>query len=206
MKKTFALLLALCLVLGLAACGAPATASTTAPATAPAAETSAPADAGDTPAINYKHLGVVVPGLANEFWVSCANACTEMAKQYGIECTVVSYDNEIARELTCIENLATAGCDAIFYCANDPVALEDVSQRYKNEGITMIPYAGIFDNKDCYSVSIPVGQREMAIACANMASEWVDKTFPDAGEGEVGVIILGGRNAAEFTNKTDGFW
>lgn len=211
MKRTLAIILVLCMAVSLAACGASSApeikpAETKAPVEVNSTESTDSANAPEAGKINCTHLGVVVPGLANEFWITCAKACENLAKEYGIKCTVVSYDSEIAKELTCIENLATAGCDAIFYCANDPAALEDISRRYKDEGIMMIPYAGIFSDKDCYSVSIPVGQKEMAVAMCEVASDWVDKQFPDAEDGSVGVVILGGRSAEEFTNKTEGFW
>lgn len=157
-------------------------------------------------AITYKHLGCAIPGLSNEFWVAFDHAVKALAAEANLPITVVSYDGEVAKELICIDNLATLGCDVIFFVANDPAAVADISRKYKDQGILMVPYAGIFEDPTCYSVSIPVGQYEMGEAMAEVASEWVDKQFPDAEDGSVGVLILGGRFAPEFTNKTDGLY
>lgn len=213
MKKALVFILALCMILSLAACGSDSTDSTdsaannTATVSDPDPGKAAEEAVNQAAAIKCKHLGVVVAGLTNEWMVTLANRCQNYSNRYGIECTVVSYDNEIARQVSCIENLATAGCDAIFYTAGDPKPLLDVTEKYKNEGILMISYIGVYDSDKYYTINIVGGDpKDSGEKLAELASAWVDETFPDAGEGEVGVVIIGARSYDEGTRKTEGMY
>ena len=155
--------------------------------------------------IPYKHLGLAVPGLSSEFYMGLANSIEIACDKYGIELTIVSFEDSVEKEVTCIENLVTAGCDAIFFVANDPEGVTDVSRRYKEQGIFMIPYAGTFSDPTCYNVSITTAQYELGYAVAEACSKWIDERFPDAEPGTIGVCLLGARTALEFSLRMDGF-
>ena len=45
---------------------------------------------------------------------------------------------------------------------------------------------------------------DMGQMCAQMTSEWIDKTFPDAGDGEVTVYMMTASNSPEASERTEG--
>lgn len=134
MKKIFALLMAMAMVLSLAACGQKAE---TKPAEeskpAESAEPAAPAD-GDI------EVAVVLKTLASEYWGYVKAGCDAAAKDLGIKVTVVGpgAESDIEGQVAMIEQQIGAGCDAIVCAPNDAGAAGSALQAALDAGIPVL--------------------------------------------------------------------
>ena len=134
MKKFFALLMTLAMVLSLAACGQKAE---TKPAEeskpAESAEPAAPAD-GDI------EVAVVLKTLASEYWGYVKAGCDAAAADLGIKVTVVGpgAESDIEGQVAMIEQQIGAGCDAIVCAPNDAGAAAGALQAALDAGIPVL--------------------------------------------------------------------
>jgi len=132
MKKYLALILSvLMLVALLSACGGSAPASSTAPSggasTEPAAKTS-----------DYE-IAVVVKITGIQFFNVMEEGVKKAAEELGVNAYVVGPTKaDAAEQVKIIEDLITAGVDAIVVVPNDATALETVLQRARDAGILVI--------------------------------------------------------------------
>ena len=134
MKKFFALLMAMAMVLSLAACGQKAEdkpAEESKPAES--AEPAAPAD-GDI------EVAVVLKTLASEYWGYVKSGCDAAAKDLGIKVTVVGpgAESDIEGQVAMIEQQIGAGCDAIVCAPNDAGAAGSALQAALDAGIPVL--------------------------------------------------------------------
>ena len=134
MKKFFALLMAMAMVLSLAACGQKAE---TKPAEeskpAESAEPAAPAD-GDI------EVAVVLKTLASEYWGYVKAGCDAAAADLGVKVTVVGpgAESEIEQQVAMIEQQIGAGVDAIICAPNDAGAAANALQAALDQGIPVL--------------------------------------------------------------------
>ena len=133
MKKLFALLLALAMVLSLAACGgsdAPA-------ADAPAAD----APAADAPAADDTlKLGFILGSREHAFYCSIEDGIVAAAADLGFEAVVLESDLNGAIASERIETLVVDGCDAISLSVNDPTASTPAIVAADAEGVPMFAF------------------------------------------------------------------
>lgn len=149
MKKLVALLMTLCMVLGLlAGCGnnAPAT-STNAPANTPnnASATEAPAD--DSPTADY-NAGADAPTyvmvsktLSDPIFIDMYVGFREFCVETGASCMYRGTEEPTAeKEIEVITQLIAQGVDGIAVIAADFDALEPILTQAMNQGITVVTF------------------------------------------------------------------
>ena len=142
MKKLLALVLALCMVLALAACGA----KTETPAEAPKAEApavdapAAEAPAADAGVKSIEGMTVAfIPKLTGNAFFEAANVgAQEMAKEWGI---TVEYMGDptasVAAQVAVINQAVASGVDAICISSVDAAGLSDALKEAADAGITV---------------------------------------------------------------------
>ena len=142
MKKLLALVLALCMVLALAACGA----KTETPAEAPKAEApavdapAAEAPAADAGVKSIEGMTVAfIPKLTGNAFFEAANVgAQEMAKEWGI---TVEYMGDptasVAAQVAVINQAVASGVDAICISSVDAAGLSDALKEASDAGITV---------------------------------------------------------------------
>ena len=134
MKKFFALLMAMAMVLSLAACGQKAE-------TKPAEE-SKPAESAEpaAPADSDIEIAVVLKTLASEYWGYVKDGCDQAAAELGIKVTVVGpgAESEIEQQVAMIEQQIGAGVDAIICAPNDAGAAANALQAALDQGIPVL--------------------------------------------------------------------
>ncbi len=136
MKKLFALLLALAMVLSLAACGGAAAPAPEAPAAdAPAAEE---APAAKT-AADLK-LGFILGSREHAFYCSIEDGINAAAAELGFEAVVLESDLNGAIASERIETLVVDGCDAISLSVNDPTASTPAIVAADADGVPMFAF------------------------------------------------------------------
>jgi ABC-type sugar transport system substrate-binding protein len=219
-KKLLSVLLAAAMGLSLMACGGTDTASDNSDA-AGTNDTVANADAdADTPSTEASaiaqdvtsglpegaKIGFSTITLGSEFFSQLDDACREYFEAAGYEMITVSCEGNSATQISDIENLISMNCDAIVLFASDPAAIEDVCATAVAEGIKVYPIATSFSNRDAYTYIQGTNQYDTGVNCAEMASRWIDETFPDAEDGSIEVAIIGNTQGQEASDRTDGMY
>ena len=186
MKKLIAVLLALVMVLGLAACGA----SEAPKADAPAAE--APAE--DKLVIAYS-----VPNYANEFWVNWTDAMKAECDELGYEFIVEDAKSDVANQVTQLENWITREIDACVIAPVDAEALQATVDEAMNEGIPVINAATKLER---YTAYVGVDQYYYGEQIGKCAAAWVNANLAD--KEEVKVAILTDSTQKNMITRTEG--
>ena len=144
MKKYLALLLALCMVFALAACGESA-----APAAAPA-ESAAPAEA-EPAAAGGNLVGVAMPTKDLQRWNQDGENMKALLEKAGYEVDLQYGANDIATQVSQIENMIANGCKVLVIASIDGDSLGTVLAQAKETNIPVIAYDRLIMNSDAVS-------------------------------------------------------
>ena len=133
MKKLFAMLLSLAMVLSLAACGGSTTEETT-------TEEPPTEETGDAAATSDIEVAVVLKTLSSEYWGYVKAGCDAAAADLGIKVNVVGpgAESDIEGQVSMIEQQIGAGCDAIVCAPNDASAAGAALQAAIDQGIPVL--------------------------------------------------------------------
>ena len=146
MKKVLALILAATMALGLAACAVPAAA----PAAAPAAEAEAPA--AEAPAAGGGDLvGVAMPTKDLQRWNQDGENMKAELEAAGYQVDLQYGANDIATQVSQIENMIANGCKVLVIASIDGDSLGTVLAQAKEAGIPVIAYDRLIMNSDAVS-------------------------------------------------------
>lgn len=185
MKKWFSLLLATALFISCAACSQnndSGQASKLDPAISPSDEMP------DT-SLEGKLITYCPPTLGDAFLASTAEKVKQYVGEMGMDMQVAEGEFNISVQLQAFENFISMGSDLIICQPVDVGAMEPVVTEARANGVKVMFLADdpTFDC-DGYFLSVDTVQGRMV---AEMASTWIDTTFPDAADGEIKVAILG---------------
>ena len=186
MKKIAALILALSLALGLAACSSPAGSG---------GESSSPS-ANDGEKTTYK-IGFSQCVMNHPFRIAMVDSVKEAAKAYDdIELIVVEGDGAVQTEITNIESLIQQGCDAIIVSSLSGTSIYPAYKEVHDAGIPLVIAASGCAQEDedaynYYDTFVSTDEVEMGRAAADYANELLN------GEGKIVMI----RGVVESTNS-----
>ena len=133
-KKLMAILMAGILSAGLlAGCGSSSSASGSGDAAKGATEAAAAGDAagGYTTALIQQHQ-------TNAFQIAVTEAAEAKAAELGVELTILSADQDAAKQISQIEQCTSEGYQAILFEPVDPDGLGDAAQAAADKGVIMI--------------------------------------------------------------------
>ena len=133
MKKLFAMLLSLAMVLSLAACGGTTTEETT-------TDDTTTEETGDAGATSDIEVAVVLKTLSSEYWGYVKAGCDAAAADLGISVNVVGpgAESDIEGQVSMLEQQIGAGCDAIVCAPNDASAAGAALQAAIDQGIPVL--------------------------------------------------------------------
>ena len=147
MKKLFALLLALSMVFALVACT-----DKTATTQKPAAATEKPAEATEKPAEKAAELvGVAMPTKDLQRWNQDGENMKAMLEAAGYQVDLQYGANEIATQVSQIENMVANGCKVLVIASIDGDSLGTVLAQAKEKSIPVIAYDRLIMNSDAVS-------------------------------------------------------
>ena len=148
MKKILAMLLALVMVLSLAACG-----GTSAPAETPKEEApAADAPAAEAPAEEASNLiGVAMPTKDLQRWIQDGDNMKKQLEAVGYTVDLQYAANDIATQVSQIENMIANGCQVLVIASIDGEALGTVLDQAKAAGIPVIAYDRLIMGSDAVS-------------------------------------------------------
>ena len=141
MKKMIALLLALVMVLGLAACGGSSAPATEAPATeAPKAE--APATEAPAAEPETLYIPVMAKGFQHQFWQAVAKGSEAAAADLGVEIYFdgPASETEIQAQVDMVKKEMAKNPKALALAALDTSAVADILDECAEKGIPVIGF------------------------------------------------------------------
>ena len=194
MKKVFALILTLAMVLSLAACG-----GKDAPANDGGAADQQPSQGDAAPAGGDIEVAVVLKTLASEYWGYVKTGCDAAAADLGVKVTVVGpgAESDIEGQVSMIEQQIGAGCDAIVCAPNDAGAAIAALQAAIDQNIPVLAVdtnVGI-DGQTCF-----VGTSN--VDAAKEGGLWAAQ---QAGDGAKAVVIYGQEGDNTSNMRREGY-
>src|SRR6476659_8880469 len=92
------------------------------------------------------------------------------------EFKVVSTGEDVAAQISAINNFIDSGFDAIVVNAQNPKAFAPVIKRAKDAGVVLVAFDNILDTQD--AINVNVDQKGLGVLWAN----WLVKHIPDGGK------------------------
>lgn len=149
-----------------------------------------------------KKVGITVPSIGNDFTLALTNAMQEAITATGAEVQFDSAEVDVTKQISQIENDITMGCDILVVW---PVNGDSVASSVENavkQGIPVLAFANRIPTASCSMISAT--DAEMGTACSEIAIDWMDEAYPDAGDGEVKVLVLTASTYPEATERSNG--
>ena len=110
-------------------------------------------------------------------------------EEAGAKVQVVDGGDDVTNQINQIQNAVTSGADIVYiFPAGDGSTYYDVLQTARKAGTKTIMsnnYAG----EGGADVYVGSDEFQMGVMMSAMVSEWADEVYPDAGAGEVEVLI-----------------
>ena len=148
-----------------------------------------------------KKVGFTVPTLTSDFINYLSQAAQGAMEEIGCTVQIDSADGDVTKQIEQIENYVTMGMDAIIVFPINGEALGATVKNAVDQGVPVFGFAMEIPN--VVSEMISAEETVMGAAAGEMASEWIDETFPDAADGEVVVYAIRGSTQPEVVVRSD---
>jgi len=204
-RKFTTILTTAALAMSLAACGSSSTDSTgssTDSSSASAAEAAVTAAAdGD---LAGKSVGFSALMMSSEFFTDMSNQMEEYFTSRGMTYDVADAAGNAQTQIQTVENFVSMGKDYIICFVVDKASIGDTLKKAREAGSFVIVIGTVLEDKDAADVCISISQYDSGVAEAEMASAWIDETFPDAADGEIKVALLTNSENEDAVARCDG--
>ena len=179
MKKLVALLLGTALVFGLTACGQGNK------------EEQGTATAGDY------NFAIIVPTTGNEYFQGEVDALQATMDAYGYPLNVISFDFDVTKQVSSVENLVTMGVDAALVFPLDKESIDSACKVAMDAGVKIISGGTELDNMNAlYNTD----QEEAGNTIAGMACDYIKEHY---GDERVEVAMLVNTSNANMVTRCD---
>ena len=185
MKKIIALLLALAMCVGLAACNNSAGNESQAPASQPGTTES---EAGNDPATDGEKpsVGFVTFMTSGEFFQSLADTYVTTMEAEGWDAYYVDGQTNPSVQMEAAENYIAMGVDVLAIWSVSPESMTTVIEQAMAQGIKVIAFVAQTEVYDAVMLS---DDAVLAGNLAKLAAQWIDTTFADAEDHSVPVAV-----------------
>ena len=148
------------------------------------------------------YIGYSTLTTQGDFMALLARVFEQRFTALGHRFEVASADLNPAKQIEQIENFITLGVDGLVVMAVEPSSLDDVLKRAQDAGVKVIAFS---QPTKYYDVYLGADNYANGKVQAEMAAEWIEKTFPDAPDGSVEVAIFENRDKPSAAERSDGF-
>lgn len=159
-----------------------ATQAASAEGTEKSSEAEGTAAAGEVKDIKGMTVGYCMPNTAESFLAWLSNGVQEKFKADGVKVDIANAAGDATTQISQIENFATSKTNLIIVMAVDPSGVADAIKRAQVAG-SKVMVAG--SDPGAYDAIMYTDQYKDGTMIAEMGSEWINKTFPDAAEGSI---------------------
>lgn len=202
MKKFLAMLLTGCMMVS--AFGACVSAEEAESETTVAEEVAEEVEEAAGEDLTGKSVGFSALMMSSEFFTDMSNQMEAYFEENGMEYDVADAAGNAQTQVQTIENFVSMGKDYIIAFVVDASSICDTLIKAREQGAYIIVIGTVLDNPDAFDVCISISQHESGRVEAEMASEWIDATFPDAEDGSVKVGILENSENEDAVARCDG--
>ena len=206
MKKLFAILLAMVMVLGLVACGGSSAPATEAPAAEAPAATEAPA--AEAPTADDKFtVAYVCKDLSQEWFIVEAAAINEVITAAGCE-TLIEVDCEYNEEkyIDGVQNMVEQKVDVLIVCPPDQNLSQRTVEMCSAAGIPVIAIDDplIDENGKLLAPAIQLSAYNVGVGMGEWLNNYIEtEALPTEGD-EIMVVCLAADTIASCVPRTDG--
>lgn len=182
-KLALVLVLAMCLLMVVGCTSKPTDANT-------------PSDGSSTD----KHLKVAysTQSLNNEYFVTIANGIEEYAKSLGMDVEVTNGNQDVAAQVSQVENFIEKGVDIIIISPVSDTGLEDAVKKATDAGIVVVAANQNFEGSQAF-VTIP--EYELGRALGDACGKYIAETW---GDEPVDVLVLDYPDIESIVPRGDG--
>ena len=147
-------------------------------------------------------IGMTVPAVSNDFMVALSGMLQSYLTDQGYEVQFDSADGDVTKQQNQIETDIQMGCDALVVWPVNGEGLSSTVSKAVADGIPVLAFAN--DIPGCSASQIAAADSEMGEAQAELASDWINETFPDAGDGEIKVLVMTSSNTPQAVDRSEG--
>ncbi|QYR22365.1 ABC transporter substrate-binding protein [Paenibacillus sp. sptzw28] len=140
-------------------------------------------------------IGLTVPTLGNPFFVSMSKGAQEVAKKYNAEITVVSADQDLAKQTQQFEDFITQKVDLILLSPFDSKGIAGAVQQAKAAGIPVIALDGSAEG------GIDSVVMSDNVQAGKLAGEYLAKRLNGSGS----IVVIDGPPVSAVTDRIKGF-
>ncbi|MCD7749761.1 MAG: substrate-binding domain-containing protein [Oscillospiraceae bacterium] len=148
-------------------------------------------------------IGYAVNTLSNPALKQTVDNVTGFFEEIGCTVSVAACEGDTALMISQVENFIEMNVDLIIVAPIDQDAMEDTLMKAVDAGIPVIFNGQYPSYADQMSGGGATDYTELGKQNAYAALAWVDQTYPDAGEGEIHVAVLGYNNTYIFKQIYD---
>ena len=152
------------------------------------------ADKGEEPL----KVAYSVQTLNNEYFVTIANGVEEYAKSLGMSVEITNGNQDVATQISQIENFIQKEMDIIIISPVSDTGLEDAVKKATDAGITVIAANQDFEGSQAF-VTIP--EYDLGKALGDACGKYITDTF---GEEAVDVLVLDYPDIESIVPRGDG--
>lgn len=143
-------------------------------------------------------VGYAVNTLSNAALKQTIDNVSGFLEELGCTVSVAACEGDTALMISQVENFIEMNVDLIIVAPIDQDAMEDTLMKAVDAGIPVIFNGQYPSYADQMSGGGATDYMELGTQNANAALAWIDEAYPDAGEGEVHVAVLGYNNTYIF--------
>ena len=139
-----------------------------------------------------------VQSLDNEYFVTISNGVKEYAESLGYEVEITNGNQDVAAQVSQVENFIEKGVDIIIVSPVSDTGLEDAVKRATDAGITVIAANQNFEGSQAF-VTIP--EYALGRALGDACGKYIAETF---GDEPVDVLVLDYPDIEAIVPRGDG--
>lgn len=147
-------------------------------------------------------IGMTSPTIGNDFMLALVNAMEDALKEAGCEVQYDSAEGDVTKQINAVETDITMGCDALVIWPVNGDGMAATVKKAVDQGIPVLAFANEIPGATASTIS--ASDSDLGTGVAEMANEWIDKAFPDAGDGEVKVFCITASNTPQAVDRSDG--
>ncbi|MCD8096918.1 MAG: sugar ABC transporter substrate-binding protein [Lachnospiraceae bacterium] len=138
-------------------------------------------------------VGFALESMDVAVWNTMSEGMAAKAEELGVDYTCMTANNDVATQISNIENMITQGYNAIIIHSFDREAFADVVNEALAQGIVICAYDDeIIDaatGEPCeYQLTFLCDNYEIGYRVGKMACEWALETYPDEEEIQMGLL------------------
>jgi ribose transport system substrate-binding protein len=132
-------------------------------------------------------IGLSTQDAENQYWLELADEFKKQADEKGVE-VVFAAKYDPAEQTQIIENFIQQDVDAIAVSPVDPVAIQPVLKRAKEEGILVVNNHFPTPDPSAYDIFVDTGPYESGQIAGNFAADYINEEM--GGEAKVALFTL----------------